>query len=81
MVDPRRQVKRIGLGFGALAPEEQAELTLFTNVEAEASERRLAEATLAVKGRFGKNSLVRGLSFRKGATARERNEQVGGHHA
>ena len=81
VVDPRRQVKRIGLGFGALAPEEQAELTLFTNVEAEASERRLAEATLAVKGRFGKNSLVRGLSFRKGATARERNEQVGGHHA
>ena len=81
VVDPTRQVKRVGIGMGALVPEAAAAPTLFTDAEAEAEERRLLETTLAVKERFGKNALVRGLSFRKGATARERNEQVGGHHA
>ena len=81
VVDPTRSIKRLSIGLGALAPEHTAELTLFTNVEAEASERRLAQATLEVKGRFGKNALIRGLNLREGATARERNEQVGGHHA
>lgn len=41
----------------------------------------LARAVLAVKGKYGKNALVKGLSFTAGATARERNEQVGGHRA
>ena len=80
-VNPRHKIKRIGIAMGDLALQESAELTLFTDLKAEARERRLAEATLAVKGRFGKNALVRGLSLREGATARVRNEQVGGHHA
>ena len=80
-VDPRRKVKRIVIGLGDLVDEGAAELTLFTDVEAEAAERRLGQATLEVKGRFGKNALVRGRSLRPEATGRERNAQVGGHHA
>ena len=37
------------------------------------------EATLSVKKRFGKNSLLKGLNFDVGATARDRNNQIGGH--
>ena len=44
-------------------------------------ERRIQEALLAIRGRYGKNSLVRGLNMREGATAMERNCQVGGHKA
>ena len=80
VVDPNRAIRRINIGVGALVPEEFAELTLFSDTEAEKSEHRLAEATIAVKRRFGKNALLRGTSFRPKATARERNEQVGGHH-
>ena len=80
-VDPRRRVKRVGLGFGALVDERFAGLTLFDDPQAGEQERRLTSASAAIKRRFGKNALVRGLSFREGATARERNEQVGGHHA
>ncbi len=80
-VDPARKVKRLTLGLGDLVNEDAAELTLFTDVEAEAAERRLAQATLEVKGRFGKNALVRGRSLRSEATGIERNAQVGGHHA
>ena len=44
-------------------------------------ERRLQQAVLAVRSRFGKNALLRGMDFEEGATARERNEQIGGHKA
>ncbi len=44
-------------------------------------ERRLQDATLSIKQRFGKNALLRGMSFEEGATARERNCQIGGHRA
>ena len=81
VIDEGRMVKRLGLGLGALVAERDAELTLFTDVEAERSERRLTQATIAVKQRFGKNALVRGRSFREEATGRDRNVQVGGHNA
>ena len=81
VVDPARKVKRLTIGFGDLVSQEEAEITLFTDLEAEAAERRLAEAALAVKSRFGKNALVRGRSLRDEATGMERNAQVGGHHA
>ena len=79
-VDPNRTIRRINIGLGALVPEEFASLTLFSDIKAEAAEHRLAEATIEVKRRFGKNALLRGTSLRPKATARERNEQVGGHH-
>ena len=81
VIDEGRMVKRLGLGLGALVAERDAELTLFTDVEAERSERRLTQTTIAVKQRFGKNALVRGRSFREEATGRDRNAQVGGHNA
>lgn len=44
-------------------------------------ERRLQEVQLQIKQRFGKNSILRGLNFEKGSTAKERNAQIGGHKA
>ena len=52
--------------------EEQAKLD---------KERRMQEAQLKIKKRFGKNAILRGLNFEEGATAKERNEQIGGHKA
>lgn len=78
--DRNRALRRISLSMGELVPEEFANLTLFTDAKARQADHRLSEATLAVKQRFGKNALVRGMSLRDKATARERNAQVGGHH-
>ena len=44
-------------------------------------ERRMQEAQLKIKERFGKNAILRGLNFDEGATAKDRNEQIGGHKA
>ncbi len=44
-------------------------------------ERRMQETQLAIKRRFGKNAILKGLNFVEGATAKERNQQIGGHRA
>lgn len=41
----------------------------------------LQRAVLKIKRRYGKNAILRGISFEEGATARERNRQIGGHLA
>ncbi len=49
--------------------------------EALAKERRLQEAVLSIKKKFGKNAVLKGMNLEEGATTRERNRQVGGHKA
>lgn len=49
--------------------------------EALAKERRLQEAMLAVKKRYGKNAMLKGMNLQEGATTMERNKQIGGHKA
>ncbi len=44
-------------------------------------ERRIQQATLAIKKKFGKNAILKGMNFEEGATAKERNNQIGGHKA
>ena len=71
---------------------EFVQLDLFTDYDAErakqeaedaerARERRIQEATLAIKKKFGKNAILRAMNLEEGATARERNGQIGGHRA
>ena len=71
---------------------EPLQLDLFTDYEALEKqkqeeqarlekERRMQEVQLKIKQRFGKNAILRGLNYSEGATAKERNEQIGGHKA
>ena len=68
------------------------QLDIFTDVEelerknaaekaALAKERKMQEAVLSIKKRFGKNAILKGINYEEGATAKERNEQIGGHKA
>jgi len=68
------------------------ELDMFTDYEAVRREkqvedadlkreRKIQETIINIKKRFGKNSMLRGLNFDEGSTARERNKQIGGHKA
>lgn len=72
--------------------ENYEQLDLFTDYEALdkqkkaekarlEKERRMQEAQLKIKQRFGKNAILRGLNFEEGATAKDRNKQIGGHKA
>ncbi len=44
-------------------------------------ERSLQEAMLSVKKKYGKNAILKGMNLQEGATAMERNRQIGGHRA
>ncbi len=44
-------------------------------------ERRRQQAMLAIKKKFGKNAIIKGMDLQEGATAMERNAQIGGHRA
>ncbi len=57
------------------------QLTLFSDIERDIKERNLQLMELSIKSRFGKNAVLKGISFVEGATMRERNDQVGGHKA
>jgi DNA polymerase V len=75
-------------------PEKEAwvQLDIFTDyaaLEAQqkkekadlARERNRQEAILQIRRRFGKNAIIRGMSLEEGATAIQRNGQIGGHKA
>lgn len=61
--------------YDALEKEKKAE------EECLSRERRLQEAMLSVKKKFGKNAILKGMNLQEGATAIERNSQIGGHKA
>ena len=46
-----------------------------------ARENKVQKALLNIRDKYGKNAIVRGLNLKDGATAMERNEQIGGHKA
>ena len=62
------------------AQEEQSVASPNENETSE-KEKRIQQTILDIKNSFGKNAILRGLNFRDGATARERNLQIGGHKA
>lgn len=49
--------------------------------EALKRERRLQQAMLDIQKKYGKNAILKGMNLEEGATARERNNQIGGHKA
>lgn len=95
VVDPGLTIRRINVTACRTVQEgmdtepEEMQLTLFEDTQAAreeekkalAKEKRLQKAELAIKHKFGKNAILKGMNFEDGATARERNAQIGGHKA
>jgi DNA polymerase V len=44
-------------------------------------EKKMQQAVISIKKKFGKNAILKGMNLQEGATARERNQQIGGHKA
>ena len=84
VVDPSLQVRRIYVIAAQVIPEEKVEgvqLNLFEEPVDTDKERSRQEAILAIRRKFGKNAILKGMNFEEGATGRERNQQIGGHKA
>lgn len=74
-------VRRITLSANRLVEEGYVQLDLFTDPEEMKKERKLQEAMLHIKKKYGKNSIIKASDLQEGATLQERNRQVGGHKA
>lgn len=96
IADQNLLVRRLNLTANRVISEDEArqsaagfqQLDLFTSDADRAAEqaglnreRRLQEATLAIRKKYGKNALLKGANLQEGATARSRNQQIGGHKA
>ncbi len=68
------------------------QLDFFTDYAAEAEkqkaqaaalerERKIQAAAIAIRKKYGKNAILRGMNLEEGATAKDRNAQIGGHKA
>ena len=72
--------------------EKYEQLDLFTDYKAKEQEqvkeeaalereKRMQQTMLTIKKKFGKNAILKGMNLQEGATAKDRNEQIGGHKA
>ncbi len=95
IVDPKLLIRRINLTAARVRPADcegggGIQLSIFDDLpqqtdEAEQAcierELRQQKAILQIRKKFGKNAILRGMSLEEGATAIERNDQIGGHKA
>ncbi|MBQ6716270.1 MAG: DNA methylase [Clostridia bacterium] len=89
IVDPSLLVRRMYVVANHVEDEEREEdaeqLDMFTDYEKEDEaldkEKRRQHAILGIKKKFGANAILRGMNLQEGATARDRNQQIGGHKA
>jgi DNA polymerase V len=95
IVDPSLTVRRVDISAGDVEDRfayankhEVVQLDLFSQAEVDdhlkqASEKdvKAQEAMLEIKKRFGKNAVMTAKNLEEGATARQRNQQIGGHKA
>ena len=91
IVNPDLLVRRICIAAGNIVLESSLDqsqrseqLSLFdapTNPETDNRERRIQQAILHLRTRYGKNAVLRGMNLKQGATMKQRNMQVGGHKA
>ena len=89
----RLNISACGVVAAGQAPQvEDGQMDLFTDYEEVERqrkeelalmerERRLQDATLEIRRRWGGDALLRLSSYEEGATARERSRQIGGHRA
>ena len=91
IVDPRLLIRRITIAACHVIPEgsrqtdsQPMQLDLFTEPVDETAiqkEKRRQKAVLSIRKKYGKNAILKGMNFEEGATAMERNAQIGGHKA
>jgi len=97
IVDSRFEVRRMYIVASNVSSESaggfvEEQIDLFTDYakkaedeeklsEAVNADKKIQETLLDIKEKYGKNAILKGMSFEEGATAKERNSQIGGHKA
>lgn len=89
IVDKGLLIRRLNLVANHILPDtgqiQCTQLDLFTDRIAQTAqierEKRQQQAVIGIKRKYGKNAILKGMNYMEGATARDRNRQIGGHKA
>lgn len=92
IVNSKLSIHRLSVTFNNVIDESKADnyiqYDLFTTPEeidlkerTAKRDRKIQKAILDIQKKYGKNAILKGMSFEDGATAIERNQQIGGHKA
>lgn len=73
-------IRRLGISFGGVIDEKYEAYDLFTDYQEIEKERKLQEALINIKGRYGKNAVFKGMDLLEKATTLKRNKLIGGHN-
>ncbi len=71
-------IRKVTVSCGLLSSKDNIQLNLFES-NSETKEDNMAKTIDGIKGKYGKNSLIRATSLLKDSTAIERNKKTGGH--
>ncbi len=81
IVNPQMPIKRINISCNNVIPEECHQYNFFTDAAELEKNRKVQEAVISIKHKFGKNAILKGMNLEEHATTRERNLQIGGHRS
>ena len=81
IVDKDLMVRRITIGANNVMAESYEQFDIFTNSKDLEKEKKMQQAMISIKKRFGKNAILKGTNLEEGATMRDRHRQIGGHKA
>ena len=81
IVNPLWLIRRINITANNTKHVTEREPTLFDSEVNSTKEESLQKARLSIIKKYGKNAILKGSDYEEGATARDRNAQIGGHKA
>ena len=80
IVNPAYLIRRIGLSCNDVIMDSgMVQLNMFEDTTKQLRDKALQETLLDIRAKYGKNSILKGMSYMEAATGRERNNQIGGH--
>jgi len=74
-------IRKVNVCVGDVVDDSYTTVNLFIKSDDIMRERRLQQTVLAIKDKYGKNSILKGMNYFERSTARERNKTVGGHNS
>ncbi len=82
IADPDLTIRKITITAGDVVPDTGVEqLDLFTDTAKQEQEKAMQESMLEIRKKYGKNAVLKGRDLLDGATAKTRNDSIGGHKA
>ena len=79
IVNHSLDIRRLTLTYNNVCEASFLQLDIFTDPSKLEEEKNMQKAILAIRKKYGKNAILRGMDLEEHGTTRLRNEQIGGH--